>query len=124
MDIDNIFAYGHSMGAGIILTVLEVSDKIRAATLWAAVSNEYPENTLYFRRKRSVEANELLKQIKKIFKEEDFPKLSPNNYLNYIKVPVLIQHGKKDESVPYEKNGYFIRGRCRKSPNSNWCSLC
>ena len=102
-DTDNIFIYGHSMGGGITLTVLEVSGKIKAATLWAAVSNGFPENTLYFRRKHSAdEAKELLTQIKGIFKEEDFSKLSPNNYLQDIKVPVLIQHGKKDESVPYQ----------------------
>ena len=102
-DADNIFVYGHSMGGGITLTLLEVSDKIKAATLWAAVSNGYPENTLYFTRKRSTdEGAELFSRIKEVFEEKDFPKLSPNKYLQYIKAPVLIQHGMQDESVPYQ----------------------
>jgi len=103
-DTNNIFMFGHSMGGGITLTVLTVADNIKAATLWAPVSVEFPESTLYFVRKRSASmADGLLMQWKNIFKgKDDFKKLSSVNYLDYIKCPVLLQHGKKDESVPYE----------------------
>ncbi len=102
-DTNNIFMYGHSMGGGITLTVLEVADNIKAATLWAAVSIEFPESVLYFRRKRNLEeSNKLLLELESIFSKEDYSKLSPINYLQYIKVPLIIQHGTKDDSVPIE----------------------
>ena len=47
-DADNIFIYGHSMGGGVTLTVLEVANNINAATLWSAVSVEFPESMLPF----------------------------------------------------------------------------
>ena len=102
-DKDNIFIYGHSMGGGVTLTVLEVANNINAATLWAAVSNEFPESILYFIRKRDPEqADSLLVELKEVFTQEDFSKLSPVNYLKYITTPIIIQHGTKDKSVPIE----------------------
>lgn len=102
-DKDNIFVYGHSMGGGVTLTVLEVANNINAATLWAAVSIEFPESLLYFIRKRhSEEANSLLSRLEEVFTQEDFYKLSPINYLKYITAPIIIQHGTKDDSVPIE----------------------
>lgn len=102
-DANNIFMYGHSMGGGVTLTVLEIASNIKAATLWAAVSVEFPESILYFLRKRNLEdSNKLLLEIEKIFNKDDYYKLSPINYLQYIKSPLIIQHGTKDESVPME----------------------
>lgn len=102
-DFDNVFIYGHSMGGGVSLTVLEVANNVKAATLWSAVSEEFPESMLYFRRKRNPEqANQLLSELKEIFKEDDFKKLAPINYLKYITAPIIIQHGTDDSSVPIE----------------------
>lgn len=102
-DNNNIFMYGHSMGGGITLTVLEIASNIKAATLWAAVSVEFPESILYFMRKRNLEdSNKLLLEIESVFSEDDYHKVSPINYLQYIKSPLIIQHGTKDESVPIE----------------------
>jgi len=101
-DMDNIFIYGHSMGGPISLAVLEAYPNIRCATLWAPVSVAFPESTLYFIRKRNKElSNELSDKINKTLNKNDFDKLSPVNYLNLIKVPILLQHGILDESVPY-----------------------
>ncbi len=102
-DFDNVFVYGHSMGGGVSLTVLEVANNVKAATLWSAVSEEFPESMLYFRRKRNPEqASVLLSQLKEIFSEDDFKKVAPINYLKYITAPIIIQHGTEDKSVPLE----------------------
>lgn len=103
IDMDNIFLYGHSMGGGITLTILESTDFINAATLWAPVSEDFPESILYFVRKRSETiAEQYLADWKKAgFSEDDFPTLSQRNYLEYITTPILLQHGTDDESVPY-----------------------
>ena len=102
-DLSNIFLFGHSMGGPVTLTVLEVYPNIKAATLWAPVSETFPESSLYFTRKRNKEmAAEMTNQFNKIFTKTDYYKLSPTNYLSLIKAPILLQHGNLDESVPYQ----------------------
>ncbi len=102
-DINNVFMFGHSMGGMVTLAVLESTNLIKAATLWSAVSEQFPESTLYFVRKRNpLEDGEILNFFKESFGEENFGKFSPVNYLNYIQTPLIIQHGTKDDSVPYQ----------------------
>ena len=101
-DTDNIFLYGHSMGGEIGLRILTVNDSLKGATLWAAVTESFPENTLYFIRKRSPEEAERLQSlIDREFTPDDYPSLTPNSYLDSISVPILIHHGTEDESVPF-----------------------
>ncbi|MBN2546725.1 MAG: prolyl oligopeptidase family serine peptidase, partial [Spirochaetes bacterium] len=102
-DINNVFMYGHSMGGMVTLAVLESTNMIKAATLWSAVSEQFPESSLFFIRKRNiVQADEMLQFYKDTFGEENFGKFSPTNYLNYIQAPLIIQHGTKDDSVPFK----------------------
>ena len=102
-DISNVFLYGHSMGGEIGLRILTVNSSLKGASLWAGVTQNYPENTLYFVRKRSVEqAQELRKTVNSTFSDEEIPTITPNNYLDAIDVPILVHHGTEDESVPFE----------------------
>lgn len=102
-DSSNVFLYGHSMGGEIGLRILTVNDSLKGASLWAAVTERFPENTLYFVRKRSAEeAAGLQAQIDEQFTPEEYASLTPNNYLESIGVPMLVHHGTEDESVPYE----------------------
>jgi len=101
-DQDNIFMYGHSMGGQITLTVLEVTNQIKAASLWAAVSELFPESSLYFIRKRDAKlAEQRSSQYTKMFGKDNFIKFSPSAYTHLIQTPLIIHHGTKDESVPY-----------------------
>ncbi len=102
-DTKNVFLYGHSMGGEIGLRILTVNDSLRGASLWAAVSENFPENTLYFIRRRSeMEAARLQALIDTEFSQGDYASLTPNNYLDSINVPILVHHGSDDESVPFE----------------------
>ncbi|OHD14601.1 MAG: hypothetical protein A2086_15655 [Spirochaetes bacterium GWD1_27_9] len=102
-DEKNIFLWGHSMGGEITLKALEISQKVKSASLWAPVSASFPENQLYFIRKRNKEeADNIYKKITYLFDSSDFKLFSPIENLNYIKVPLIIHHGTKDESVPYD----------------------
>ncbi len=102
-DTDNIFLYGHSMGGEISLRILTIDTTIKGATLWAAVTQDFPENTLYFIRRRNAEAAKNLQvQIESAFSKKHYPSLTPNSYLDSISVPMLIHHGTADESVPFE----------------------
>jgi len=91
------------MGGGVTLTVLEVMKTIRAASLWAAVSIEYPESSLYFMRKRNSEgATKMRAKLDLMFSETDYKKLSFTDYFSEISAPVIIHHGTLDDSCPYQ----------------------
>ncbi|OQX29052.1 MAG: hypothetical protein B0D92_05785 [Spirochaeta sp. LUC14_002_19_P3] len=106
-DTDNVFFYGHSMGGEIALWVLEAAEnilpvKIKAATLWAAVSKPFPESVLYFRAKRNSALAERLKaELQTELAGYDLASFTPLSYLSRITVPLLVHHGTSDASVPF-----------------------
>lgn len=103
-DTKNIFMMGHSMGGDITLRVLAATDKVKAASLWAGVSVEFPESLMYFvrRHREAHEIERIESELNTYFSEDDFEKLSPLNYLDSINAEIIIHHGTKDSSVPYE----------------------
>lgn len=102
-DPEKIFMYGHSMGAEVALRVLEITDKIKAATLWAPATTQFPESLLYFvRRHRPQSLPEIEAAINAYFSQADFPKLSTIENTNLIKTPLTIHHGTADSSVPFQ----------------------
>jgi dipeptidyl aminopeptidase/acylaminoacyl peptidase len=102
-DPQRMYLYGHSMGGEIAVRLLVLGFPFKAATLWAPVTEDFPENTLYFVRKRDPEsASELLTRFRAEFDASELAAFSPFSYLDRIQVPILLQHGTADESVPYE----------------------
>jgi dipeptidyl aminopeptidase/acylaminoacyl peptidase len=109
-DTDKIVLWGHSLGGDVALRVLEVSDKIKGATLWAPVVADYPESMLYFIRKnRPQELEKTEKLIRALLPQTEYDKLSPSKNTQFIKAPIIIHHGTADESVPYNWEKEFIK---------------
>lgn len=106
---EKIAMYGHSMGGEITLRVLEATNKVKAATLWAPVTVDFPESFLYFVR-RHREKSEVLayeEELNRLFVNENFSPISTNKHLDLIKSPFIIHHGTRDESVPFEWSKAF-----------------
>lgn len=101
-DSHNIFLYGHSMGGEIALRALMVdSNTFKGATLWAAMSEDFPENLMYYVGRSADGRKRFQSRIDEVFTEDQYKILSLSPYLDSIKTPLLIHHGTSDESVPY-----------------------
>lgn len=100
---DDVYLYGHSMGGEIALRILTVSNRVKGATLWAAVTQPFPENTAhYVRRRGGEEYRRYLDRLAQVVDPADYDSISPLTYLDSIDVPILVHHGTADQSVPFE----------------------
>ena len=113
---NSIYLWGHSLGGGVILEVLEIigkndelSKSVKASVLWAPVTDPLK----WFSRQNLPRLEESVvtpfpysKTFEILGKPEDNPELwksiSPLSYLGDIKTPVQIIHGTNDKTVPYQ----------------------
>ncbi len=98
-DARNIFLVGQGMGGDVTLRVLEATDNVRAASLWAPVAAPMPMGLIYYTRARR-EAVE--SRIRFQYGESELPKLSTVDNLALLSAPIAIHHGTQDQQVPYE----------------------
>lgn len=97
-----IYMLGHSMGGEITLRVVEVTDKVKAASLWAPAVTSFPESILYFVKKHRPQIlPQLEKEVKDNFRPEDFPQVGSLENVSLVNTPLIIHHGTDDQSVPY-----------------------
>lgn len=103
VDMDNLFLYGHSMGGDLALRILETrGEMFKAASIWAPVVGIFPENRLYFLRKRDPRAAGLLESYTSLLiPEEKWPDFSPISNINLVETPIILHHGTEDESCPF-----------------------
>jgi len=101
-DPARVYLYGHSMGGEVALRVLALSDAVKAASLWAAVTEPFPENTLHYLRKRNpAQAGETLARIRAELGSVPFAAFSPVDNLALVEEPLIVHHGTADDSVPF-----------------------
>ncbi len=101
VDTNQLFLWGHSLGGDVALRVMEVNPNIKAASLWAPVSADYPESMLYYvRRKQPEELQKYKDTLKKITTQDELDALSPSKNLTFIKTRLIIHQGTADTDVP------------------------
>jgi dipeptidyl aminopeptidase/acylaminoacyl peptidase len=93
---ESIGLWGHSMGGGISTRVITVTDKVRAAALYAPMSGDERQN---------FEAINVWSGGERGLEELDFPeselvRISPVYFFDRISAAVAIYHGRADELVP------------------------
>jgi dipeptidyl aminopeptidase/acylaminoacyl peptidase len=95
---DRIGLWGHSMGGGISTRVLTVTDDVRAAVLYAAMSGDEQKNFEAIREwsGQTRGLDELT------VPQEALPRISPMYFFENISAAVSIHHGTADELVPLD----------------------
>jgi len=88
--------WGHSMGGGITTRVLTVTDKVKAAVLYAAMSGDEQKNYEAIRQ-WSGQTRGLEEQNIPV---EALRQISPMYFFQNITAAVSIHHGKADQLVP------------------------
>ncbi|MCH7951314.1 alpha/beta fold hydrolase [Patescibacteria group bacterium] len=100
---EKIGIWGHSMGGEMTLKVLEISEQIKAAVLWAPTSGNAQRN--YNRWARRFGGDRAQHQDRRFSEPPDLQTLRENssaNYLGYISAPIQLHHGTADTEVPYD----------------------
>lgn len=101
---NKVFMYGHSMGGEITLQILESTNTITAATLWAPAVTDFPLQVTHFLNKTKpspTDVAEFKTQYNQFLDQYSSSQISSIENLEKISVPVNLHHGTSDESVPY-----------------------
>ncbi len=96
--------WGHSMGGGITLRVLTMTDQVAAAVVYGSMSADEAKNYEAIQRWRADDRNDEPNTDLPFppTETELYRVLSPINYFHYITAPMAIHHGVLDDQVPYE----------------------
>lgn len=96
VDPDKIGIWAHSNGGQIALSVLEVTGGNYPTTLWAPMTNPFPDSVLD--TAGNDETGNKVKQVIADFeKEYDSRRYAFENYYKWIKAPLMIHQGTNDE---------------------------
>jgi len=93
-DGERIGIWGHSMGGGIVLRVLEIDPNIDAAVLYASINADEKTNLEYF-SKDDGRGNPKIQTTDEVLRS-----LSASTYLDRISTPLSVHHGEADKVVP------------------------
>lgn len=97
-DPNRVGLFGHSMGGGISLRVLTVSQDVKAAVLYGSMNADEGKN--------SDQIRDVFRRVKRIPEDavprERLASISPAGYLADIDAAISIQHGELDDQVPLQ----------------------
>jgi dipeptidyl aminopeptidase/acylaminoacyl peptidase len=116
-DPDRVGMWGHSMGGGIILRAMVVTQDIKAGVIWAGMVAPYPDLLEWYRRRSAgrptptpgpdgATGPRWTQELLAFGTVEENPafwaSIDPTSYLAELSGPLQLHHGTADESVPVE----------------------
>ena len=124
-DPDRVGMWGHSMGGGIILRAMVVTQEIKAGVIWAGMVAPYPDLLEWYRRRSAGRPTPTpgpdgrsgprwTQELLAFGTVEENPpfwaSIDPTSYLADLSGPLQLHHGTADESVPVEySEGLYTR---------------
>lgn len=99
-ETQKIGIWAHSNGGHIALSVLAISGKNYPTVLWAPVSKPFPYSILYYTDDSDDHGRAMRKLVAQFETEYDAELYSPPNYLAWVKAPIQLHQGTRDEAVP------------------------
>jgi dipeptidyl aminopeptidase/acylaminoacyl peptidase len=91
--------WGHSMGGGITLRTLTISNQVKAAVLYGANSGDEAKNWHQWGRRR--QRSSYINYPDPATNAQLNAAISPLSHLRYINAALAIHHGAQDSQVPY-----------------------
>ncbi len=128
-DTARVGIWGHSMGGGITIRVLTISDQIKVAALYGSLTSDDEVHYCWLNTCRAPSAPTRVPRVRELLEadpdflpssvtagpvsstaapdpffklHEIFVKSSPGRYLQYLTAPVIIHHGENDDTVPIQ----------------------
>ncbi|MDP4009987.1 MAG: alpha/beta fold hydrolase [Candidatus Shapirobacteria bacterium] len=101
---NKIFLFGHSMGGDVALMVAEASPQIKALVLWAPAVTTFPENITYFMHyhlSKTTDFKKLEETLNQLISQYGKDQFSSFSNATKINIPIILQQGNADESVPF-----------------------
>ena len=122
IDKENIGMLGHSLGGGIALSIMVTKpDLVKAYVVFAPISADYRDNfERWIAKRRPDLAEKIVLKFgppEKLRGRHGSPKanpefwdnISPLNFFDNIKSPVMVHHGTKDGEVPIEWSEELVK---------------
>ena len=112
-DLDNVFMWGHSMGAEVTLRALLATDRIRGASIWSTVGGDIWDQSYYYSRYSDVLADDssdtpkpviekLREDIAALEGDFDWRESEPLLHLYRLTSPLIIHHSVGDRGAAYK----------------------
>lgn len=102
-DPTRVGMWGHSMGGGITLNAVVISERIKAAVVYGGVSGDMAQ---YWNHVHAMWQRDEMNRAAERFgtpteRPDGYAKMSALNYVEHIRAAISIHHGTADEQVPY-----------------------
>ena len=119
-DPDKIFLWAHSNGGQVALSVLEITQKDVATTLWAPVTKGFPESVLQYMGELDDQGLKVKTAIDNFLLRYDPKKYSIDNYFADIQASIQIHQGLSDPLIDGEDIDEFAKTMAKLGKNVNY----
>lgn len=122
VDDKKIGIWAHSNGGQIALSVLEITGGNYPTTLWAPMTNPFPNSVLDTASDLDDNGRLVIEKIKEFKKYYDVRRYAFENYLSWIKAPIMLHQGTADTWIKLEWQEN-LQSRLKELNKEVWLSI-